>query len=229
MKKSKKELVNIKEFMANWLQTPYQDRGYSKKMQEKIAQMERWKKQLAVKEEAGIPFTADDVIMQKKIQKLEYKLKKRKHVLTHKGMHGFLIEHGDPLPRKASFREAKRQDYAGQRIVYVQDETKGHRVVPYYIPQAVQVLPKKTKEEGTPLLERRISSLLSEYQKARRQNDFAYAQMIRETLVDNQIQYCETFGNIFKKAESFLKEDEFIMDKPNRREQKNKIYQYRRK
>ena len=38
-KKSKKELVNIKEFMANWLQTPYQDRGYSKKMQEKIAQM----------------------------------------------------------------------------------------------------------------------------------------------------------------------------------------------
>ena len=229
MKKSKKELVNIKEFMANWLQTPYQERGYSKKVEDQIRKMEKWKSKLEKKKNSGIPFTADDLIIEKRIQKMEHKLKKRKHVLTHRGMYGFLLEHGDPLPRKASFKEAKRQDYAGQRIVYVQDETKGRAVVPYYVPRAVQVAPHLKDQEETPLLERRISSLLSEYKKAIKQNDWDYAALILEAVVENQMEYCETFGHILKSAESFLREDTFSLDKPNRREQQFKTYQYRRK
>ncbi len=77
MKKSKKELVNIKEFMANWLQTPYQERGYSKKVEDQIRKMEKWKSKLEEKKNSGIPFTADDLIIEKRIQKMEHKLKKR--------------------------------------------------------------------------------------------------------------------------------------------------------
>ena len=96
-------------------------------------------------------------------------------------------------------------------------------------PRAVQVAPHLKDQEETPLLERRISSLLSEYKKAIKQNDWDYAALILEAVVENQMEYCETFGHILKSAESFLTEDTFSLDKPNRREQQFKTYQYRRK
>lgn len=106
MKKSKKVLVNIRKFMECYLEEPY-ERTLTRKQR-------RAMEELDVKEKLGIPISKKD---KKKLKKIT------KFVLTHKGMMGYLCEHNLPIPKRVSFEEAERQDYDGEKYIYVIDET----------------------------------------------------------------------------------------------------------
>lgn len=206
MKKSKKELVSIRKFMEDYLNTPYEKRSLTK-------QQRRNKEELEVKQILGISLAKSDL----------KRLKQKKHVLTFQGMNGYLISKKVSLPQRVSFEQAEKQDHVGEKYVYVRDDTD--RVIPYAVPERL-VVKEKHPMNSIAILRNRIHTLSQMALECREIGDIHRLALVQEQLVKSRT---DLYFWYLDQQDFQVKEDidSFeVTEKTNRMDQQAKIYKY---
>ena len=218
MKNSKKVLVNIRKFMECYLEEPY-ERTLTRKQR-------RAMEELDVKEKLGIPISKKD---KKKLKKIT------RFVLTHKGMMGYLCEHNLPIPKRVSFEEAERQDYDGEKYIYVIDETG--RVIPYKNPKLfrersleLEAFSMTRTNQTLRNRKRTAESMAVEY---RNNGDKENYDLSMRVLIDTRNRlyqiYLETQVGKNEFQDDCLEEYDGPIEKNNRNAKHDKIYSYGRR
>ena len=217
MKKSKKDIIEIRKFMECYLGEPY-ERTMTKKQRKAMEELE-------VKKLLNIPISKKD---KKRLKKAT------KFCLTHKGMTGYLIEHGIKTPTRVSYTEAERQDYDGKKYVYVSDDTKN--IIPYKVPKPLfekdMEDEAKSMKRTNQILKNRIDTLAIMMNEYKEKGDIETYLMVKNLWAEARTELYKIFLKE-KERDKEVSDVDYgtynITEKENRNAEHDRIYSYGRR